>query len=113
MEITHWVLGAIALIFLYMNLLASIAIWKEEDLNRFQKGAQLGLVWLLPIFGAPTVLYFIFHQSPEVIPVKLVIWPFRSLVMNKRMITGGSGSNDEEAPGLHCAGSHGSSERSD
>ncbi len=71
MEITHWVLSAIVLILLYMNLLASVAIWKEDDLNRFQKGAQLGLVWLLPIFGAPTVLYFIFHQSPEVIPVKV------------------------------------------
>lgn len=47
-EIWHFVLG-IAII---LNTVVSIFLGRRDDLETFQKSAQIFFVWLVPFFGA-------------------------------------------------------------
>ncbi|MEC9429181.1 MAG: hypothetical protein VX781_07300 [Pseudomonadota bacterium] len=47
-EIWHFVLG-IAII---LNTVVSIFLVRRDDLETFQKGAQIFIVWLIPFFAA-------------------------------------------------------------
>ncbi|MGR3979792.1 hypothetical protein [Pseudoalteromonas sp. 1181_04] len=64
MEIKYWfiILAVVAL----LNLVVSIYLAKRDDLEVFQKAAQIILVWLIPIFAA--IGLWLFHRSQDVPP---------------------------------------------
>ena len=47
-ELWYAILGLSAL----LNIAVSIFLLRREDLEPFQKGAQIFIVWLVPIFGS-------------------------------------------------------------
>lgn len=47
-EILYAILGIVVL----LNVVVSIFLLRREDLEPFQKGAQIFIVWLVPILGA-------------------------------------------------------------
>ncbi|MDC8829378.1 hypothetical protein [Alteromonas gilva] len=47
-EIWHFVLG----IAIMLNVVVSIFLVRRDDLEVFQKGAQIFIVWLIPFFAA-------------------------------------------------------------
>jgi H+/gluconate symporter-like permease len=47
-----------------LNILVSIFIFKCEDLEKFQKVAQIIVVWLIPFLGA--IVLLLFHRSQRV-----------------------------------------------
>jgi len=73
------------LIYLWMNLISSIAIKHDDTLNSFQKKTQTILIWLVPYLGSSIVLHMVFDHSPEAIPQKLIPWPFKKLIYGKNI----------------------------
>jgi hypothetical protein len=62
MEFNYWYItfAIIALI----NIVVSIYLGKRDDLEPFQKGAQIFIVWLIPLFAA--VGLWLFYRSQNV-----------------------------------------------
>jgi len=46
-----------------INLVVSIYLGKRDDLEPFQKGAQIFLVWLVPLFAA--IGLWLFYRSQD------------------------------------------------
>lgn len=46
-----------------LNILVSVLIYRRDDLEPFQKGAQIFIVWLLPFIGA--IGLWLFHRSSD------------------------------------------------
>ncbi|SFC11762.1 hypothetical protein [Pseudoalteromonas denitrificans] len=82
MELNYWHIffAVVAL----MNLFVSIYLTKRDDLETFQKVAQIILVWLIPVAAA--IGFWLFHRSQDVqlSPSKL----FGGGVNNNTNITG-------------------------
>ncbi|WP_218311584.1 hypothetical protein [Alteromonas antoniana] len=47
-EIWHFIVG----IAILLNMVVSIFLVRRDDLETFQKGAQIFIVWLIPFFAA-------------------------------------------------------------
>jgi len=70
-------------VWLWLTTLGVIAVKYDSTLNGFQRKAQIIIVLVLPFLGAALVLHLINLHSPEVIPLKWIPWPLRSLVFGK------------------------------
>ena len=46
-----------------LNILVSLFIFRRDDLEPFQKGAQIFIVWLLPFISA--IGLWLFHRSND------------------------------------------------
>ncbi|WP_350624165.1 hypothetical protein, partial [Pseudoalteromonas sp. 24-MNA-CIBAN-0067] len=58
-EIWYLVVG----IAMLLNIVVSIFLVRRDDLETFQKGAQIFIVWLIPFVGA--LALWIFHRSQD------------------------------------------------
>lgn len=68
-----FVIGALLTAFiLYLNLAATVWLFKTENLNRFQKLSQSVIVWLLPYIGARFVLSLLRETDPAALPRSLL-----------------------------------------
>jgi len=71
-------IGAVVLLcLLWLNTLATAAIWRTKDLNTSQKIIQAMFVWVLPLFAAWLVLHLLAEHDGEAIP--------RSWIVNERI----------------------------
>jgi hypothetical protein len=69
MIITPYFIGAaFAVLVIYLNIAASIGLFRTKDLNRFQKWCQYVIVWLLPYIGARLVLTLLRETDPSSAP---------------------------------------------
>lgn len=87
-------------IILWLNLLAIISVKYDHELNSFQRNSQYIIIWLIPILGASTVLFFVYEHSPNAIPKGWIPWPFKSLIFGtpiKENKNRGSGSGYDAA----------------
>jgi len=89
----------------YLNVAATIALWKAGTLEPFQKGAQGILVWIVPLFGALVVLHLLADTEPEAVPAKLigagmVTGPFGGASAD----SGGGGGGGDTGPGFGGSG---------
>lgn len=50
-----FIIGLVGFIVL-LNLIASIWLLKDDDLERFQLGVQILIVWLLPLVGSILII---------------------------------------------------------
>jgi len=48
-------------------MIATISLFKSNELDRFQKMAQLLIVWILPILGAKLILNLIAESDPDAV----------------------------------------------
>ena len=62
MEINYWYIPLVVLTLI--NITVSLYLMKRGDLEPFQKGAQIVLVWLLPFVAA--IGLWLFHRSQDV-----------------------------------------------
>ena len=53
----------IFLVFSVLNIVVSIFIARRDDLDRFQKSAQIIIVWLIPFIAA--IGLWLFHRSND------------------------------------------------
>ncbi|MDP5460658.1 hypothetical protein [Alishewanella sp. SMS8] len=58
-EIWYLVVG----IAILLNIVVSIFLARRDDLETFQKGAQIFIVWLIPFFAA--IGLCLFHRSQD------------------------------------------------
>lgn len=80
MEVTAYIFAAIfALIWLWMNVLATFAVRHDATLEPFQKLVQTIIIWLIPYLGAAFVLQLIWQQYPSAIPETWIPWPFKKM----------------------------------
>jgi hypothetical protein len=64
-----FIIGAVLAVFiLYLNLAATVWLFKTENLNHFQKWSQGVIVWLLPYIGARFVLSLLRETDPASLP---------------------------------------------
>lgn len=87
---------------LWLNVLATISVKYDHELNSFQRNSQYIIIWLIPFFGASTVLFFVYQHSPDAIPKGWIPWPFKSLIFGtpiKSNKNRGSGSEYDSAGG--------------
>jgi tellurite resistance protein TehA-like permease len=66
------VLSALALFVVLLDVTATIALVRSQDLSRLRKVAQLAVVWLVPIIGAHLVVRFLYESEPRAIPDRWV-----------------------------------------
>lgn len=103
MEIVAYILGIIfALIWLWMNVLATFAVRHDSTLEPFQKLAQTLVIWLIPYFGAGLVLHLIWQQYPSSIPETWIPWPFKKMVYGKAPPQN-KNRDDNESPAIDGA----------
>lgn len=69
-----------ALMLVWLNVLAMLAIKYDYTLDQFQKIAQFMFVWIIPYIGASIVLRIVYDHLPEAIPRSWIPWPFKSLI---------------------------------
>ncbi|WP_064792096.1 hypothetical protein [Shewanella woodyi] len=62
MKVSYWYIFFAVVVLL--NLVVSIYLAKRNDLEPFQKTAQIFLVWLIPIIAA--IGLWLFHRSQDV-----------------------------------------------
>ena len=84
MELIVIFIIVLLLTWIWLNIIAIVAIKHDSTLDEFQKKAQIALVLLVPFLGVVLVLYLVNQHSPEAIPRGLVHWPFKSLVFGKQ-----------------------------
>ena len=95
MEIIY-VLGGLGVVYyLWLSVLATIAVRYDRTLNTFQKNAQTIFVWLVPIFGGAFVLHLIWEHHPDAIPKSWIPWPFKKIIYGKAAPSYKNRSNDE------------------
>lgn len=77
-----WIILAVvaALLLVWLNVLASIAVKYDHSLKPFARLAQYLIIWVVPFIGASTVLYFVYEHSPEAIPKHWIPWPFKAMI---------------------------------
>lgn len=68
MEWMKYVLLFLLFITIYLNLIASISLYRASTLESFQKFAQFVIVWIFTIFGAWFVIHMLSEQEVESIP---------------------------------------------
>lgn len=83
MDIVNITFIAAFTIFVWLNILATLAIKHDSTLERHQKRFQTVIVWLIPFFGASTVLYLINEHYSDAIPQAWVPWPFKKVIFGK------------------------------
>ena len=59
-DILYIVIGVVLL----LNLLVSVYLLRNDELEPFQKGAQILIVWLIPFIAA--IGLWLFHRNDEV-----------------------------------------------
>lgn len=67
-------------IILWLNLLATISVKYDHELNSFQRNSQYIIIWVIPLLGASTVLFFVYQHSPNAIPKGWIPRPFKALI---------------------------------
>lgn len=103
MEITAYIFAAtFALMWLWINVLASFAVRHDATLENFQKLAQTVVIWLIPYFGAAFVLHLIWQQCPSAIPKAWIPWPLKKMIFGKA-IPPNKNRDDNESPAVNGA----------
>jgi len=97
-ELFLWVVFAYLL---YFNILASIVIYFDKGLTRFQRYAQSIIVWCVPLVGATWILHLLFKTSPKTIPRSWIPWPFKNLIYGPPI------KSYDDAPPRRTGGWHG------
>jgi len=97
MEIVYSFAGLGIIYYLWLSVLATIAVRYDRTLNTFQKNAQTVFVWLTPIFGGALVLYLVWQHYPDAIPKSWIPWPFKKIIYGKSAPRNKNRNNDESA----------------
>ena len=66
------VTGFVVFCVLFLNVIASIALFKTDELSKLQKLFQLLFVWLVPFAGSLLVLNLLSGYDPDSIPRRWV-----------------------------------------
>jgi len=80
MEILLGLATAIGFLLLWLSILAIYAITHDALLNRLQKSMQFIFVLVIPFIGSTVVLHIIYEHSPNLIPRRLIPWPFKNII---------------------------------
>jgi len=82
-EIIKYFLIYVAVVVLWLNILASIAIKYDNTLESVQKIGQHIFVWIIPLIGAGFVLKLVYDHQPETIPRCWIPFGFKNLIYGK------------------------------
>lgn len=52
-----------------LNVVVSVYLFKIDDLEPFQRGAQILIIWLIPLFAAIGI--WMFHKNNEPQPINM------------------------------------------
>ena len=80
-ELFVGLLMTFGLVGLYLNLLATMAIWTDSTLGLFQKYSQILVAWIIPFLGSCLALRLAFAFKPHSKLRPLVPWGFRSIIL--------------------------------
>ena len=84
MEVVIYIVGILLVaIWLWLNILATIAARRDPTLEPVQRNGQTVLVWLFPFVGATFILHLVFEHYPNAIPKAWIPWPFKKIVYGK------------------------------
>lgn len=77
MEVVLIIVAAAGLFLLWMNTAATVALYRDDTLDGFQRSVQSAFVWFIPFLGALTVLHLTVSHFPQAIPRWVLRWPLR------------------------------------
>ena len=78
-------------VWLWLNVVATIAVSRDLTLEPIQKVVQLAIVWAIPLMGATLFISLSHKHSPESLPRWLIPWPLKSLLLGKPRVRPGYG----------------------
>lgn len=70
-------------IWLWLNVLATLAVRYDKELSSFQRKAQMIVVWVVPFIGAGIILRIVYDHKPDAIPRSWIPFGFRNLIYGK------------------------------
>ncbi len=73
-------LMALVVLWLWMSIIACLALRRDDSLTTVQKAAQAIFAIVVPLFGAMVVLHLVYQHHPEVVSKSLVPWPIRTVI---------------------------------
>lgn len=86
MELLFPMIGILLFLsYIWLSVLASLAVYCDKTLTPFQRYAQWFVVWIVPLLGASFVLHLVYDHSPEAIPESWIPWPFKNLIYGKKI----------------------------
>ncbi|PCJ16152.1 MAG: hypothetical protein COB04_11420 [Gammaproteobacteria bacterium] len=71
-ELVYLISVFVGIIIVYWNIVASIALVKTDELEKFQKVVQGALVWLVPILGSFVVIRLISEYDLDAFRSKFI-----------------------------------------
>ena len=87
------IFGVVAL---YLNALATMAIWADPTLGTSQKYIQMLLVWLIPFVGSCLVLRLTFSIFPHSKLRSKIPWGFRGMILGRSKVIQSPDNSIEE-----------------
>ncbi len=95
-------------IWLWLNVLALLCLFLDPELEKIQRWGQSVVVILIPYIGAAFILKLINDHSPEVVSKFFIPWPFKNMVKDTALRTGGDATtNWVDSPGDRSNSSNG------
>lgn len=95
--VTKFFIALLLIVWLWITLLAIVALVRDELLEPFQRKAQIVLVLIIPLLGALLVLYLVNQHSPEAIPKSFLSWPLKFILFSKSAPKNKNRNEDEES----------------
>lgn len=70
---------------LWVYILACMCVVLDADLETIQKIGQLGVIFFVPVLGPLFILHIVSQHSPELVQRLYIPWPFKNMVLGKRI----------------------------
>ena len=96
----------VAILLLWLNIIATFAICKDSTIENHQRKYQIGFVWLIPMAGSLIFLHLVHSHSPEALSTSLIPWPFKKIIKGKTYPANKNPDNSDHAIDLAITSSH-------
>ena len=96
----------VAILLLWLNIIATLAICKDSTIEKYQRKYQIAIVWLIPLIGSLIFLHLVHSHSPEALSTSLIPWPFKKIIKGKAYSANQNPDNSDHAIDLAITSNH-------
>lgn len=80
MDSIYYFIAVVVIMLLWLNILATVSVYRDTTINKAQCKYQAIFIWLLPFIGALVFLHLVHKHSPAALSTSLIPWPFNKIV---------------------------------
>jgi len=91
------ILFFIILLALYLNILATFTVFQDTTLQTTQRISQIVFIWIVPFICSLLFMHLSYQLNPKFVPLWLVPWPFRKIIMGRAKVEGDIHNLEDQA----------------